>query len=68
MVLRSALRHFSAGADLDAMIVLAANDADVLDWPLLQVIRAFDEHPAPIVASVHGVCVGGDSNSPWRAT
>ena len=31
----------------------------MLDWPLLQVIRAFDEHPAPIVASVHGVCVGG---------
>jgi enoyl-CoA hydratase/carnithine racemase len=58
VVLRSSLRHFSAGADLDAMID-AADGADVLNWPLLEVIRAFDEHPAPIVASVHGVCVGG---------
>jgi enoyl-CoA hydratase/carnithine racemase len=58
VILRSALRHFSAGADLDAMVD-AANGTEVLDWPLLEVIRAFDEHPAPIVASVHGVCVGG---------
>jgi enoyl-CoA hydratase/carnithine racemase len=58
VVLRSSLRHFSAGADLDAMVE-AAQGTDVLDWHLLEVIRAFDEHPAPIVASVHGVCVGG---------
>ena len=31
VVLRSSLRHFSAGADLDAMIADAA-EADVLDW------------------------------------
>jgi enoyl-CoA hydratase/carnithine racemase len=58
VVLRSALRHFSAGADLDAMLE-AAGAADVLDWRLVDVLRAFDEHPAPIVASVQGVCVGG---------
>jgi enoyl-CoA hydratase/carnithine racemase len=58
VVLRSSLRHFSAGADLDAMVE-ATKGTDVLNWPLVEVIRAFDEHPAPIVASVHGVCVGG---------
>jgi enoyl-CoA hydratase/carnithine racemase len=58
VVVRSALRHFSAGADLDAMVD-AAKGTDVLDWHLVELIRAFDEHPAPIVASVHGVCVGG---------
>jgi enoyl-CoA hydratase/carnithine racemase len=58
VVVRSSLRHFSAGADLDAMLA-DAGTADVLDWGLVELLRAFDEHPAPIVASVHGVCVGG---------
>jgi enoyl-CoA hydratase/carnithine racemase len=58
VVLRSSLRHFSAGADLDAM-VQAAQQSDVLDWHLVDVLRVFDEYPAPIVASVQGVCVGG---------
>lgn len=58
VILRSSLRHFSAGADLDAMIE-AAGTSGTLDWQLVEVLRAFDEHPAPIVASVQGVCVGG---------
>lgn len=58
VVLRSGLRHFSAGADLEKMLA-AAERSDVLDWQLVDVLRAFAEHPAPIVASVHGVCVGG---------
>jgi enoyl-CoA hydratase/carnithine racemase len=58
VVLRSSLRHFSAGADLDSMVE-AARQSDMLDWPLTGLLRAFDEHPAPIVASVHGACVGG---------
>jgi enoyl-CoA hydratase/carnithine racemase len=58
VVLRSSLRHFSAGADLDAMIA-DADAADVLDWGFTGTLRAFDEHPAPIVASIGGVCVGG---------
>jgi enoyl-CoA hydratase/carnithine racemase len=58
VVLRSALRHFSAGADLDAMLA-DADQADILDWGFTQTLRAFDEHPAPIIASVQGVCVGG---------
>jgi enoyl-CoA hydratase/carnithine racemase len=59
VVLRSALRHFSAGADLDSMLAAAESGDGVIDWPVLEVLRTFDELPIPIVASVHGVCVGG---------
>jgi enoyl-CoA hydratase/carnithine racemase len=59
VVLRSALRHFSAGADLDAMLPAAERGDGVIDWPLLEVLRTFEELPVPIVAAVHGVCVGG---------
>jgi enoyl-CoA hydratase/carnithine racemase len=59
IVLRSALRHFSAGADLDPMLDDAERGDGVLDWPLLEVLRTFEELPVPIVAAVHGVCVGG---------
>ncbi len=58
VVLRSSLRHFSAGADLDAMVA-DADAADVLDWGFTGTLRAFDEHPAPIIASIQGVCLGG---------
>ena len=58
VILRSSLRHFSAGADLDTMIA-DAGQSDLLDWGLTETLRAFDEHPAPIIASVQGVCVGG---------
>jgi enoyl-CoA hydratase/carnithine racemase len=59
VVLRSALRHFSAGANLDAMLPAAESGDGVLDWPMLEVLRTFDELPIPIIAAVHGVCVGG---------
>jgi enoyl-CoA hydratase/carnithine racemase len=58
IVLRSSLRHFSAGADLDAMVA-DAGQSEVLDWGFVETLRAFDEHPAPIVASIQGVCLGG---------
>ena len=58
VVLRSGLRHFSAGADLDAMVA-DADQSDVLEWGFVETLRAFDSHPAPIIASVQGVCVGG---------
>jgi enoyl-CoA hydratase/carnithine racemase len=59
VVLRSALRHFSAGADLESMLPAAESGDGVLDWPMLEALRTFDELPVPIVAAVHGVCVGG---------
>jgi enoyl-CoA hydratase/carnithine racemase len=59
IVLRSALRHFSAGADLDAMLAAAEHGDGLTDWPMLEVLSTFEELPVPIVAAVHGVCVGG---------
>jgi enoyl-CoA hydratase/carnithine racemase len=58
-ILRSGLRHFSAGADLDAMLEAAERGDGVLGWPILEMLRAFDELPIPIVAAVHGNCLGG---------
>lgn len=58
-VLNSGLRHFSAGADLDAMLAEATANDGTLDWPMLELLRAFDELPIPIIAAVHGACVGG---------
>src|SRR5580658_3926884 len=58
VVLRSSLRHFSAGADLDAMVA-DADRSDVLDWGLVETLRAFDEHPAPVIASIRGARLGG---------
>jgi enoyl-CoA hydratase/carnithine racemase len=58
IVLRSSLRHFSAGADLDALVA-DADTAGVLDWGFTETLRAFDEHPSPVIASIHGVCLGG---------
>jgi enoyl-CoA hydratase/carnithine racemase len=59
MILNSGLRHFSAGADLDAMLETAGQGDGTLGWPMLELLRAFDELPMPIVAVVHGICVGG---------
>jgi enoyl-CoA hydratase/carnithine racemase len=58
VVLRSGLRHFSAGADLDAF-TQAVERGEVPDWDLVGLLRTFETLPMPIVASVHGVCVGG---------
>jgi enoyl-CoA hydratase/carnithine racemase len=59
VVLASSLRHFSAGADLDAMLQAAERGDGVIDWPLLEVLSTLEELPIPIVAAVNGVCVGG---------
>jgi enoyl-CoA hydratase/carnithine racemase len=58
-VLRSALRHFSAGADLDAMLAAAESGDGVIDRPVQELLRTLEELPVPIVAAVHGICVGG---------
>jgi enoyl-CoA hydratase/carnithine racemase len=59
VVLGSALRHFSAGAELDGMLAAAESGDGVIDWPMLEVLRTFEQLPIPIVAAVRGVCVGG---------
>lgn len=46
---------FSAGADIAEF----SADAELLEPNLRQVIAALDESPKPIVAAVHGICMGG---------
>lgn len=57
IILKSALRHFSAGAEIG----LFENGGERLhrELDLVGVLRAFEELPIPIVASVHGVALGG---------
>jgi enoyl-CoA hydratase/carnithine racemase len=57
VVLRSSLRHFSAGAELDAFE--CHKQGKMHSLPVVELLRAFDELPIPVVASVNGVCVGG---------
>lgn len=55
IVLRSSLRHFSGGADVS----LFGDAQDGAAPDLTEVLRAFEDSPLPVIASVHGVCVGG---------
>lgn len=57
VVLRSSLRHFCAGADVTLFEGTQAGASSEQD--LTEVLRAFEESALPIIASVHGVCVGG---------
>lgn len=58
IVLRSALRHFSAGADLNLFSARIDSQGKAVMSPL-ETLRGFETLPIPIVASVHGVCLGG---------
>jgi enoyl-CoA hydratase/carnithine racemase len=57
IILKSGLRHFSAGAELE----LFENGGERLsaDLDVEGVLRTFEGLPIPIIASVHGVAVGG---------
>jgi enoyl-CoA hydratase/carnithine racemase len=57
MILRSGLRNFCAGADVG--LFESAERGVAPDVDVTEVLRVFDTLPLPIVASVHGVCVGG---------
>lgn len=57
VVLRSSLRHFSAGADVS--LFGSGQDGGSPEQDLTVIPRAFEESPLPTIASVHGVCVGG---------
>lgn len=73
IVLRSGLRHFSAGADLDLFTAqVDAKSKDSSDGatktstktdkeysPMVEFLRSFELMPVPLIASVHGVCLGG---------
>jgi enoyl-CoA hydratase/carnithine racemase len=57
VLLRSSLRNFCAGADVTLFDSAERGDAPALD--IVELLRVFDTLPIPIVAAVHGVCLGG---------
>jgi enoyl-CoA hydratase/carnithine racemase len=60
IVLRSGLRHFSAGADVaqfDARIEQGGRRQSAIGG--VEFLKLLELLPIPIVASVHGVCLGG---------
>ena len=58
VLLRSGLRNFCAGADI-ALFESAERGGAPDNFDAVQVLRAFDALPVPIVAAIHGVAVGG---------
>ena len=64
IVIRSGLHHFSAGADLNIFsdrIVKGSGDSASEGRKMsgIEFLRFMETFPIPIVASVHGVCLGG---------
>jgi enoyl-CoA hydratase/carnithine racemase len=64
IVIRSGLRHFSAGADLDIFDkrVQAGSSSQADENRRLtgvEFLRFMELLPIPLIASVHGVCLGG---------
>lgn len=57
VLLHSSLRNFCAGADVALFDSADRGDAPELD--IVELLRAFDTLPIPIVVGVHGVCLGG---------
>ncbi|MGE0618932.1 MAG: enoyl-CoA hydratase/isomerase family protein [Afipia sp.] len=64
IVIRSGLRHFSAGADLDIFdkrVAEGAADSASENRRMsgVEFLRFMELLPIPLIASVHGVCLGG---------
>jgi enoyl-CoA hydratase/carnithine racemase len=59
VVIRSALRHFSAGGDVAMFAARISLEKTPLELSATDFLRALTTYPLPIVASVSGVCVGG---------
>ena len=64
IIIRSGLRHFSAGADLDIFDKrVAAGEVDQSSEGRrlngVEFLRFMELLPVPLIASVHGVCLGG---------
>ncbi|TDU28901.1 enoyl-CoA hydratase/carnithine racemase [Panacagrimonas perspica] len=60
VVIRSGLRHFSAGAEIELFDAMVENKGEgKLGIDCVGFLRALETYPLPIVASIHGICVGG---------
>jgi enoyl-CoA hydratase/carnithine racemase len=58
ILLRSGLRHFSAGAEVGLFPERIAKQGKALMDPL-EILQGFETLSIPIVAAVHGTCLGG---------
>jgi enoyl-CoA hydratase/carnithine racemase len=58
ILLRSGLKHFCAGADVSLWDERIVNEGRAALDPLI-LLRGFEQLPVPIVAAVHGACLGG---------
>ncbi|MCG8493798.1 MAG: enoyl-CoA hydratase/isomerase family protein [Sneathiellales bacterium] len=59
VLLKSGLRHFSAGADLTLFESAIEGEKSKSDLTPALFLEKMETFPLPIVAAVHGVCVGG---------
>lgn len=64
IVVRSGLRHYCAGADVsqfEGLMDAGKNGGKAASGPSdpVEILNAFENLPVPIVASVHGACLGG---------
>ena len=59
ILLRSGLRHFSGGADLKLFDAPASQTPENSESNALAFVEALETFPMPIIAAIHGVCVGG---------
>ncbi len=58
VLIKSGLRHFSAGADVGLFNERIANQGKAPISPI-DVLRGFEQLPVPIIVAIHGVCLGG---------
>ena len=58
VLLRSGLRNFCAGADM-GLLLESGERGMAPDLDFTELLGVFDRLPIPVVAAVHGVCVGG---------
>jgi len=58
ILLKSGLRHFSAGAD-PVVFQEAMSGPGGMTLSPVEFLHNLESFPLPVVASVHGVCVGG---------
>ena len=58
VLLKSGLRHFSAGADI-SLFENAMGEEQSLSLSPVEFLHQLEAFPLPMVAAVHGVCVGG---------
>ncbi|NPT55083.1 enoyl-CoA hydratase/isomerase family protein [Paraburkholderia elongata] len=60
VVLRSGLRHFSAGAEMKMLEQMIATEGHSgLGFDPVGFLGKLERFPLPVIASIHGVCVGG---------